>query len=223
MIVCKFCEKQYSKMGIGTHLVRCKLNPDRKPHSKKWHDARASDRGRKGTNQYTKAKRLGLPKPVITDETREKHSVHSRQIPWDDERRKRHSETMREAVKNHPDSYSKNNVCGRVKNIQYNGQILKGSWEVIVAMWLDHNDIEWVSEPEGFDYIWEEKKHTYFPDFYIKEYNVYLEVKGYQRDRDIAKWNAFPHKLVVINKDIIYNINELTIEELIKKKQWDIS
>jgi very-short-patch-repair endonuclease len=41
--------------------------------SEKWYAAMAARKG-KGTNQYTKAKELGLPKPEIADETREKLS-----------------------------------------------------------------------------------------------------------------------------------------------------
>jgi len=28
-------------------------------------------------------------------------------------------------------------------------------------------------------------------------YNKYIEVKGYERERDICKWNDFPNELVV--------------------------
>ena len=43
----------------------------KRPKSEKWYAAMAA---RKGTNQYTKAKELGLPKPEITEESRLKRS-----------------------------------------------------------------------------------------------------------------------------------------------------
>lgn len=173
--------------------------------------------GKKGTNQYIKAKELGIeqPKYTMTEETRNKISEANKKRFSDPEERKKQSERMKKAVAENPDSYTKNNVCGRVKIIEHNGAKLKGQWELATAKWFDRQSIGWENEPKGFSYIWNEKEHTYYPDFYLKEYNVYIEVKGYKTDRDEAKWSHFPERLIVIDSKLIYNLDEMTIEDLL--------
>lgn len=49
--------------------------------------------------------------------------------------------------------------------------------------------------------------HLYFPDFYLSDYDIYIEVKGYKRERDICKWNAVKN-LLVITKLEMKHIND---------------
>ncbi len=72
---------------------------------------------------------------------------------------------------------------------------------------------------ENFQYYWNESYHRYFPDFKLIDYdNVFIEVKGYERDRDKAKWEQFPHKLIIIKKEEIEKLKtnkfQLTFENL---------
>ena len=119
-----------------------------------------------------------------------------------DEEKLHRSESMKKAVENHPDSYTKNNVVGRVKNIEYNGTKLKGSWELLVAKWLDSFNIRWEHELKGFKYEWRGGIRTYYPDFYLPEFDLYLEIKGYERERDRAKWKAVSNLIVFKLKEI---------------------
>lgn len=130
-------------------------------------------------------------------------------IEWTDERRQRFSERMKIAVRSNPDSYSKNNVCGRVKIYEYNGVKLKGKWELEFAKWLDKMGIIWESECNPQPYFWNNSWHMYFPDFYLRDHNIYVEVKGFKRDRDIAKWKQFEGDLIIVDKDVISILNEL--------------
>lgn len=128
---------------------------------------------------------------------------------------------MKKAVLENPDSYSKNNVCGRVNIIEYNGHKLKGSWELKVAEWLDKNNISWESEVNPQNYFWDNGWHMYFPDFYLHEYNVYLEVKGYKRSRDESKWSQFKDTLVIIDSTIINKLDDFeNIEHLIIERTF---
>lgn len=122
---------------------------------------------------------------------------------------------MKNVVLRNPKSYSSENVSGRVKTYIHNGVKLKGKWELEVAKWLDSLSIIWQQIEKPFPYYWNEKWHSYFPDFYIPSYDIYIEVKGFKRERDDCKWNDFPHKLVVINKDSIYNLPE-TLEKCVE-------
>lgn len=115
------------------------------------------------------------------------------------------SKKIREAIEKNPAAYSSSNVSGRAKLYDYNGVKLKGTWELMFAQWLDANNINWTNDIKGIRYLWNERYHTYFPDFYLPELNFYVEVKGYIRDRDLHKWQAVKN-LVVITKDEIGSI-----------------
>ena len=134
---------------------------------------------------------------------------------WSKEKRAAHSIAMAKAVRENPDSYSKNNVSGRVKIVEYRpGVKLKGSWEVKVASWLDMQGIIWESEvnPQAYYYI--DKWRLYFPDFYLPELGIYIEVKGYKTDRDEAKWFYFSGDLYIIDSSLIYKLDEIDINDL---------
>ena len=61
-------------------------------------------------------------------------------------------------------------------------------------------------------------EHLYFPDFYVKDLDLYIEVKGYETERDKVKWNTCKNKgikLLVLKKNEIYQIknnNFISIE-----------
>jgi len=203
MFICEYCNSERkSKMSLVQHRIRCKANPNGRPVKPSY-----GMLGKKGTNQFTKEGSTY----VVSKETRQKLSKAFKGKKYSAEHRARHSVAMLEAVKRHPDSYSKNNVVGRVKNIEYNGCILKGSWELKVAQYLDTHNIRWTNDIQPFPYIWEGKERSYFPDFYLLDKDVYLEVKGYKRDRDVAKWQHFPHTLIVIDSNTIDNLNDLRL------------
>lgn len=201
---CGYCEKKCKNdNSLRNHERLCKLNPNRQilvSNFKKYNNDRKL-LGLKGTNQFIKAEKLGLPKPIVSEETRSKLSKVSKGKKHDEDYKKRHSEIMKQVVAKNPESYTKNNVVGRVKNIEYRGIKLKGSWEVIVAKWLDSNNVIWEHETKSFDYEWNGKR-KYYPDFYLPEYDVYIEVKGFETDRDITKWKS-------VNNLIVFKLNEI--------------
>lgn len=64
------------------------------------------------------------------------------------------------------------------KTIKYNGVNLDSTYELKVAKELDENQIKW-ERPSYF--LWEDSKgikHRYYPDFYLPEYNIYLDPKN---------------------------------------------
>ena len=167
-------------------------------------------------NQYTKAKEEGRPKPEITEAGRQKIREANANRDWTEAKRQNHSNSMIKAVEENPDSYTKNNVSGRVKIVEHNGQKLKGSWEVKVAEWLDSQNVTYKVEHKGFDYVYENITRQYYPDFYLPDLDVYIEVKGWKRDKDVAKWSQFPDKLVIIDGTNIHTLDEYNVQEIIK-------
>jgi len=203
---CQYCNKECKNLNsLRNHERLCKMNPDKQETNFAFYNKQIKQGTRKGTNQYIKAKQLGLDKPIVTIETKRKLSISSKLAAdnyWNTETRKKQSEIMKRAVLENPDSYSSNNVCGRTKKITYNGFNLNGSWELIVAKWLDENNIKWTNKLNPFTYIWNGSEHMYFPDFYLPEYDWYIEVKGYERDRDICKWAVVPNLVLIKQKEI---------------------
>lgn len=64
--------------------------------------------------------------------------------------------------------------------VEYKGVLLDSTWELALAKRLDEINVKWV-RPDPL--IWidiEGKSHHYFPDFYLLEYNLYLDPKNPQ-------------------------------------------
>ena len=206
--ICKYCGKVCKNTNsLKQHEIRCKLNKNRIDMSYV-NDIRPA-KGHKGTNHFIKAKELGLCVPSVSDETRAKISAKAQLRRHSEESKLLIKQSMQRAVKEHPESYSAANVNGRVKKIEYNGEILDGGWELLVAQYLDSNDIKWQRPLSGFEYFWDNSTHTYYPDFYLPDYDSYIEVKGYERNRDLCKWAVVP-KLIVIKRQEIKQIQEGT-------------
>ena len=64
------------------------------------------------------------------------------------------------------------------KNVSYyHGCRMESSYEVMVAKDLDANNIKW-EKPKSFKYTYDNKVHRYTADFYLPEYDVYLDPKN---------------------------------------------
>ena len=179
---CKFCLKDYSSIrSKSQHEWRCDDNPNRKITQ----------------NQYTKAKRLGLPRPEISEKTRLKLAAGASKQIKSDGFKERHSISMKLAVKNNPDSYSVSRIAGRRNKIDYDGITFDSPWEVNFYAWGKEKKIQVERNSRGFPYTWKGER-TYFPDFYLPELDLYVEVKGYQSERCSAKISQFTESLVVL-------------------------
>ena len=208
ILKCKYCSSERKNANsLRNHERLCKENPNRQIVSlnlKEYNTKIQSGEITKvHTNQYTKAEALGLAKPEVSIETRQKLSAAGKRRIWTEEDRNRQSKSMQRAVEKYPESYSASNVCGRTKLIQYKGYTLNGKWELEVAKWLDNCNIVWTNiiRQEIF-YEWQNRQHRYFPDFYLPEKDLYIEVKGYERDRDRCKWSVVSNLLVIKAKEI---------------------
>jgi len=90
-------------------------------------------------------------------------------------------------------------IAGKIK--------VDGTWELEVAKYFDRLGLTWNRNKKRFPYIKPDGKNaTYQPDFFILEWNTFLEVKGYETDLDKCKWSQFKEPLLIWKKDEIAKI-----------------
>lgn len=197
---CSFCNKSFkTRNAKNSHLGFCDFNPKKTVHpgfKRKGKDHPMF--GKKGNNQFTKN-----PNLKMSEETKNKISEKNKNQNWSKERLKNHSKIMKETVAKNPESYCHGNKNGRTKIYELNGFKLRGTWELEVAKYLTNNKIKWTNKiQKPFSYIWNNSERMYFPDFYLKDYNVYIEVKGFKTERDDAKWNSVDNLIVLMKNEI---------------------
>jgi hypothetical protein len=177
---CIHCEKIYeTKIALSNHVRRCPKNPNRI------------------MEVLTETGRAKIKQTTIEQNKRQ----------WQDTpTREKHRQSMRQAVENNPESYTSSNR-GRTKQIIVDGIKLQGQWEVDFYLWAKENGLDPKRPNKSFTYEWNGTR-TYFPDFYIESKDLYVEVKGYETDRDRAKWLHFPEKLRIIKEAEIKQIRQ---------------
>jgi hypothetical protein len=77
------------------------------------------------------------------------------------------------------------------KHYDYNGVKMDSSWEVDIAKWMDNENIKWERSRKKYMLWWTDdngNKRRYYPDFYLPEYDVYLDPKNkYKIENDRIK------------------------------------
>lgn len=164
--ICKFCGKSCKNVNSHRNHERlCPKNPDRKYVShtighKAWNKGLTKDtdeRIRKSAETFSKRyKGTELGKLRLSHPCSEEHKAKMRDI----------------AFRRHLGGWHTS------RSIEYNGIKLDSEYELMVAKELDSNGIKW-ERPSYF--LWTDDsgvKHRYYPDFYLTEYEVYLDPKN---------------------------------------------
>lgn len=107
--------------------------------------------------------------------------------------------------------YRKNS--GRGKQGWYKGYYCNSSWELAWVVYQLEHGLKFQRNTKGFEYVFDNKKHEFFPDFQIDSTQFYVEVKGYMDRKNIAKLTQFPHKLEVLGKVEIQPFLEYVIKK----------
>ena len=98
--ICKYCGKEYdTKNKWCQHEIRCKENPNRIKSGFEIYN----DRGHKGFNQYTKAKQLGLEKPQVSDENKERIAKLWKGKHLPEDMKQKISDSLKQFYLNNPD------------------------------------------------------------------------------------------------------------------------
>jgi hypothetical protein len=201
-MICKFCLKECKNdNSLRNHQRLCKANPNRQASP---FESKEVQHSRKKSNAAIKAKESGI-EFTTSLATRANIGAKSK-AHWTDEKREAWSIRMKlqsqKNIENHPESYSYKNFCGRAKKSLYKDEWMHSSWELEVAKWFDANNIKWTKQVRYFYYEWNGSTHRYFPDFYLQDLDLYVEVKGYETDRDIQKWKSIRNLIVLKDKEI---------------------
>jgi len=102
----------------------------------------------------------------------------------------------------------------KTRTHEYRGEKMYGKWELQYAQWLDNKEIEWRRPKERFPYVFQEKTRYYTPDFYLTSTGEYIEIKGYETEKDRAKWENFPLKLKVLKGIDLYELGVINEKQL---------
>lgn len=97
------------------------------------------------------------------------------------------------------------------KSIKYNGISFHSSWEVKLAKFLDVHNINWTRQIEGIRWVDESNvSHNYYPDFYLKDFNLYLDPKNpYRIIQDKCKIDYLTGKMNLLYGNIDHIISDL--------------
>lgn len=87
-----------------------------------------------------------------------------------------------------------------VKHCNYKGINFRSSWEMLFAQFLDSQNIAWEYESEVFQTSF----GKYVPDFWVMDWNSFVEIKGYFRDDAKQKFEEFSKNNPVILGDKKY-------------------
>jgi hypothetical protein len=165
--LCLECDKKFSKMGIGTHYVSM--------HTERGKEINLLPNSRmKGKKSWNKNLTKESDSRVLI--TAEKFSKN-----YKEGKHKKTNLSHTDEFKANQSKLAKERGLGGVrqsKKIKYNGVYLGSTYELKVAQSLDENGIKWIV-PKKINYVDPNgKKRTYSADFYLEEYNVYLDPKN---------------------------------------------
>ena len=185
MLHCKFCQRGCkSDNSLRNHSRLCKSNPNRQERT----GGKA-----KGSPAWNK----GLTKDQFPCLARPKQKG----IKFGSALNGHSAETRRKIS----EKLSINNKGGRSKWYEVAGQKVQGTWERNVALKFEELGIKWIklkTNKGTLEYVMDDKVRCYTPDFYLPEYNVFLEVKGCWWGRDREKMDivleTYPDKNIVI-------------------------
>ncbi len=128
---------------------------------------------KKGNIPWNKNKK-GLQKSGFKGK---KHSIKTRKIL---------SIKAKERFKN-PRNHPRFGKTSHGKWGKYKGIYMRSSYETKFAQFLDLSGYKWEYESTTFDL----GNSTYTPDFYISEWDLYIEIKGWWRDDAKEKYSRF--------------------------------
>lgn len=131
---------------------------------------------RKSTKGINRGDKNGMKNPT----TRAKMSKTRREkVTSDPQYRKMLSEHMTKAWKNGKYDHVNVGKCKWYSYTKKDGSTckLQGTWELKYAKWLDEHDVQFIAHRGRISYVLNGNDRAYYPDFYLVNDNLYVDVK----------------------------------------------
>lgn len=220
--ICSFCGKSYSDNGNLLKHVKyhCEFNPNRIdliPQPSLSNNRGGWNRGK------TKDTDASIAKQCETYKQHFEEGLFSGSFLG-----KQHTEQSKNKIRLFAINNATEKRFRNRKTFIYKNQKFVSRYEVRVAEELDKNNIQWTAQPCRFPYVAPDgKQHHYTPDFYLPEYDVYLDPKndylinsvnqnfGYS-DMDKISWVCEQNRirvLILSDKELTWNVIKSKIGE----------
>ena len=184
MLICKFCGKECkNENSLRNHERCCPSNVNRVYKN--------GMTGKRGSNQFIFAKQHNVDVP----------SAWTKGLPGTFTGKKHTEETKKKIG----EKLSVNNKGGRSKWYIVAGQNVQGTWERDIAIKFEQLNIRWTklkTNRHTLKYEMGGTTRSYTPDFYLQDYDMFVEVKGFWWGNDKEKMRivleTHPDKNIVI-------------------------
>lgn len=216
MIRCEFCGREFGTVqALGSHSGKCKLSPNatnKEPSEKQkeaWRrsksigvldafDCKCEFCGKLFSRKSHLTRHLKYlceksPSRDLKayDEFHKKVVEHNKKL-WTPE--KRLEQSKKSVFNNFWEYRAKNPIIYESK---YGIVKLDSKWELKVAQRLDELNVEWYRPKCRLPYFDDKGvEHSYIPDFYVKTFNCFIEVKS----KFIATWQKSVNKVEYIKE-----------------------
>lgn len=216
--VCPYCSKTFSGQGICTHIINKHTQKGQERVKRNYQNLVNKTEGRVWNKGLTKETDERIQKRCQV--RKEKYLRGEFQGYW---KGKKHSEEQKRKISLKMSILNKGGKC---KWYEFEGVKVQGTWELNIVKKLQEFGIKWnkiKTNSHTMQYFDDNnKQHSYTPDFYLKEYDVYLEIKGFWWGNDKRKMeivmSTHPNKKIVIVEKDLYNSlkDSQTKEEFLK-------
>lgn len=204
--ICKYCGKICkNKNSLVQHELRCSKNSNRLEI--------------KGNHLSHQAWNKGLTK--FTDSRVANNGVSIKKLhdagKYDYSKNKHTEETKEKIRRQKLELCAKQgtNLCGKGKRGYYKGYYCQSSWELAYVIYQIEHNVNFKRNTEGFSYKLDGVQRSYFPDFYLVDDDVYVEIKGYYDNKTQEKEKQFPQnkKLRILKQKEMKPILEYVINK----------
>jgi hypothetical protein len=219
---CPHCNNEFTKMGICSHIIikHLGLNKHIKNNLNGYNSKIKEKIIKPNKNQYQLAEERG-EKYSLSIESRKKMSKSKSGQNMTKQAREKISKARSIYLEEVGNGGFVNIKWYKIKNIKNEEFIVRGKWELELAEILNNENIYWIRKVY-LTYIKNEMTKTYCPDFYLPDYNKYIEVKGYFSQIDKEKISLVLEKNN-IDLQMIFKKDLTQIMNIGIKKYWDVS
>ena len=220
VVECHFCGKVCaSPSGRGVHETYCKSNPNRKiPSSHLTDSIKGKPAWNRGLNKYNNESMRKISEKcklniAMNGSIGTFGLTGSSNIMNNPEVKQKHMDSMKKFYSTTPPK-----SCGRGHHGYYCGIWFDSTWELAYYLYCKLHNVAIVRNTTPFKYQLNGEIHSYYPDFYLLDDDIYVEIKGYEDDKAKEKFHQFNGNLLIYRAEemspILSEIHEIYGEDL---------